>query len=213
MIVVGCSSSGDGGTGGNGSGGTAGEGGAGAAGGMGGMGGFGGSPRMCVNPRDCDDREVCTIDRCAEQICEYEVRPDQTLCATSTRLSECLDGVCQTIRSDCAHPNAVDGELCEPSPRPNPSRLGRCEGGTCTISPCTVAIECWDQEPCHIGLCDLQSGTCSQDNRPDGTGCTPPLLGVCLDGACVSSGAGGEGGSGGQGGEGGASGRGGSGGN
>jgi hypothetical protein len=179
----GCGS--DGANGGGGTGGVSGTGGStGGTGGGAGVGGTGGSvEQMCTFPRDCDDDEPCTIERCNDRICSYDFLADETVCAGSTGLSACLAGECPPIWASCENEAASDGDFCESSQ--DTTRLGRCSSGACEISPCELALDCWDGDLCTKDICDGSSGECSHPIADDGTMCELLTNKQCIEGVCV----------------------------
>jgi len=199
LSSLGCgtgSSNGNGGSGGVGA-----TGGTGGAGGNGGIGGSGGSVRMCAVPNDCIDfgRDPCITSMCTNMVCRFDSLPDGQVCVSDTGLSACLEGVCQPIRPNCSDEGAQDGDFCEPTE--SIPRLGRCEAGACVVNPCEISFDCWDGDPCTSDICE--TGSCRQENAPDGTRCGVAFPMECMDGICGGLGTGGQGGDGGQGGRGG----------
>ena len=179
-LGCGASSAGAGGAGGSGDGGI---GGIGGIGGGGGMGGGGGTyvPR-CNNISDCDDGEPCTNGFCNDGVCEYEPLADDTRCASDLGLSICLTGECQLIWPTCTDPGAKEGDFCQLAD--DSTRIGRCTGGSCGVSPCEIGFDCWDQDFCTDDVCD-SNGECSHPTAPDGTSCGVVVPRECVAGQCL----------------------------
>jgi hypothetical protein len=172
--------------GGGGTGGVSGMGG--STGGTGGSAGIGGSggivEQMCTSPRDCDDDDPCTVERCEDRICSYDLLADGTVCLASTGLSACLAGMCEPIWASCENEAAMDGDFCESSE--DSTRVGRCSSGACEISPCELALDCWDGDLCTKDICDDSNGECSHPNADDGTTCELLTNKQCIEGECVT---------------------------
>ncbi len=120
-----------------------------------------------ARPKDCDDRNPCTNDRCeASGDCVNEASP---MCAFE---AECLDNV------DDDGDELVDCE--DPD----------CAGGLDCAAPCAEDSECDDGDACTTGLCVL--GRCVFDYlgteglRCGGDQCRGP--GYCNRGQCVNPG-------------------------
>jgi hypothetical protein len=160
----------------------------GSTGGTGGSAGIGGSggiaERMCTVPRDCDDDDPCTVERCNDRICSYDLLADETVCLASTGLSACLAGMCEPIWASCENEAAMDGDFCESSE--DTTRVGHCSSGACEISPCELALDCWDGDLCTKDLCDGSSGECSHPIADDGTMCELLTNKQCIEGECVT---------------------------
>jgi len=184
LAGLGCGS--DEANGGGGTGGVSGMGG--STGGTGGSAGIGGSggivDRLCTSPRDCDDDDPCTVERCEDRICSYDVLADGTVCLASTGLSACLAGMCEPIWASCGNEAAADGDFCESSE--DSTRVGRCSSGFCEISPCELALDCWDGDLCTKDICDGSSGECSHPIAEDGTMCELLTNKQCIEGECVT---------------------------
>ena len=101
--------------------GTGGSGGSGGDGGKGGDGGTGGMPE-CESAEDCDDRNECTANACADGMCEFMSVENGTACDGA---NECTAGTC------------ADGK-CDATPVADDAACGD-DAGTCQQGNCRVA--------------------------------------------------------------------------
>ncbi|TMA49444.1 MAG: hypothetical protein E6J76_13240, partial [Deltaproteobacteria bacterium] len=158
-------------------------------------------------PPNCDDSNVCTTDTC----------DPATGCAHSNNTASCDDGNACTTADTCAGGSCVGGpppncndnnpctaEGCDPATGCTHTTLadltacedgnlctqsGACLGGTCVGSN---PIVCTAQDQCHvIGLCNAQTGVCSNPAAPDGTSCSDgnacTQTDSCQSGSCNGS--------------------------
>lgn len=166
----------------------------------------GGTPVMCTMPQTCQTINGAMCVR-ATGLCSYPNAPDGTMCSTADLCltgSTCTQGVCTggtmitcpppqdqchvmgacTPQTGmCTNPNAPDGTMCSTG---NACLTGStCQTGSCTGGTMTM---CLPQDQCHVsGICNSQTGICTNPNAPDGTTCT--LLGCtsanCQTGTCT----------------------------
>jgi len=142
----------------------------------------------CSNPpkpngTPCDDSDLCTqTDTCQAGTC---TGADPVVC---TALDQCHNvGVCQPATGSCTNPNKPngtgcnDGDLC--------TQTDTCQSGTCTGSNPVV---CTALDQCHnVGVCQPATGSCTNPNKPNGTGCNDGDLctqtDTCQSGTCTGS--------------------------
>jgi hypothetical protein len=135
----------------------------------------------------CDDGNPCTTnDTCAA---DGQCRGTPVVC---TAKDSCHDaGVCSQETGQCSHPSRPDGSGCNGGDAC--STGDTCQAGRCVAGE---AVVCDAQDECHVaGVCDPATGTCSNRNAPDGTGCGDDnacttgdtcQAGVCRPGAPVT---------------------------
>lgn len=143
---------------------------------------------LCSNPTaangtPCGDGSACTqVDTCQAGAC---VGGNPIVC---TPLDQChVAGVCNTLTGVCSNPAAPDGTGCSDG---NACSQGdQCLGGTCTGGN---PVSCVAQDQCHVaGVCDPQTGNCSNPTQPDGTGCSDgdacTQTDACVGGSCTGT--------------------------
>lgn len=140
----------------------------------------------CSNPAaadgtQCDDGNLCT----ASSTCQAGLCTGPTKVCTA--LDACHDvGTCNTSTGQCSNPVKVSGTACDDLNAC--TQTDACNStGTCVGSN-TITCSALDQ--CHVaGLCNPSTGTCSNPNKPDGTGCNDsnPCTQTdgCVSGTCV----------------------------
>src|SRR5262249_7588301 len=137
-------------------------------------------------PLDCSDGNPCTADACdAASGCTHTAVPNGIECAPATQCAEastCQNGQCTpgAGRScDDGNPCTADGCAavgnCTPTPVPNGTSCSdgnlcngveACMNGACTPSS---PVTCRASDQCHAaGVCDPQTGACSNPVVPDG---------------------------------------------
>src|SRR5262249_47397858 len=124
----------------------------------------------CSNPNQpdgtgCNDKDACTTG----ETCHAGMCRSPTSSGTCTALDHCpAAGICAPARGTCANPNHPDGTGCndeDACPIAETSLFRSCG------SP-TSSVTCTALDQCHAaGICDPATGTCSNPNQPDGTGC------------------------------------------
>ena len=150
---------------------------------------------------DCDDANACTSDYCDSfsgtcrnppmydgAYCDFGELPG--LCIDGTCLQDlctgdpcndqnrCTSDRCEPADGSCTHQPVFDGAYCDFDGLP-----GRCAGGVCERDFCAFD-PCNDQNECTFDMCSPEDGSCSYENRPDGTPCLD-ALGECAGGECV----------------------------
>ncbi|MCW5890241.1 MAG: hypothetical protein KIT14_06780 [bacterium] len=163
--------------------------------------------RSCNTDLECNDDNFCTDDSCDAGRCRYSNRSDP--CDDGNRCTEsdrCSAGVCVGTAKAC--PGATgcfQAATCAPQtgecvalPRPDGTtcndqnactRTDRCEAGTCEGSE---PIVCTAQDQCRdAGVCNPQTGACSNPAKPDDTVCDdadPCTSGDrCVGGTCAAT--------------------------
>jgi hypothetical protein len=140
---------------------TTGTGGSGGSAGMGGDGGTGGMAE-CQSPEDCDDREECTADTCADAMCDYTALQDGTECLIWSPFSQapglCAAGFC-VLECEVLE----EGSACRFG-----DEAGVCVNGFCEPR-CKSDADCTDYKDCTAEV-------------QDGTLCAG---GTCQSGECV----------------------------
>ena len=150
------------------------------------------STGLCESPAKangevCDDGDACTQwDTCQLGVCSGS---DPVVCVA---LGAChLAGTCDPATGLCDDPLQPDGEACDDGDACTQSDT--CQTGMCLgANPvfCAPGDDCQEE-----GTCDPTTGACTPNLAPDGTWCTD---GLCRDGVCTESSAGGSGGAGGS---------------
>ncbi|MCB9730194.1 MAG: SUMF1/EgtB/PvdO family nonheme iron enzyme [Deltaproteobacteria bacterium] len=106
-------------------------------------------PGCCVRNEDCDDGNVCNLDRCIANVCRHSGDIIQDCCQDN---EECEDGDACTV-------NTCDGQEHQCNP-PEPVTL---QGtGTC----CNTAADCNDDDVTTLDLCS-EENVCTHDPDPD----------------------------------------------
>src|SRR5262249_36889904 len=96
-------------------------------------------------------------------------------------------GTCDPTSGVCSNPNKPDETACNDGNACTQQDF--CRGGVCTG---TNPVVCAALDQCHdAGTCDPASGTCSNPNKADGTGCDDhdacTQTDACQAGACVGT--------------------------
>ncbi len=131
----------------------------------------------------CSDGSMCTqTDTCQAGTCTGS---NPVVCTPSDQCHTA--GVCNPATGTCSNPNAPDGTSC--SDGSMCTQTDTCQAGTCTGSNPVV---CTPSDQCHVaGVCNPATGTCSNPNAPDGTGCNDGDLCTqsdsCQAGTCTGS--------------------------
>jgi len=131
----------------------------------------------------CDDADGCTqTDSCQSGVC---VGADPVVC---TALDACHDaGVCNSETGVCTDPAVEDGTACDDLDAC--TQTDTCQTGTCTGGD---AVVCSASDTCHVaGVCDPQTGSCTDPIETDGTACDDSdactQTDSCLSGVCTGS--------------------------
>lgn len=122
----------------------------------------------------CEDGDACTVsDRCESGTC----RAGGPRCVSS---DACRRATCDPSSGACGTAPAMDGSVCSDG---NACTIGdACMGGTCHAG--TGRPMCDDREPCTEDRCDANTG-CESLPLPDGTTCGAG--GTCRGGMCGPS--------------------------
>lgn len=141
----------------------------------------------CSNPSKpngapCNDLNACTpVDTCQNGLCGGI----EKICPA---VDQCHDlGVCNPLTGDCSTPAKQNGTPC--SDGTLCTQEDACQGGACVPGP---AVVCTKLDGCHeVGLCNPQTGVCSnplsKDGAPcdDGSACTQKDS--CQAGTCAGT--------------------------
>ena len=143
------------------------------------------STGICSNPKKddsapCDDGNPCTqTDSCQDGTC---MGASPVVCKPLDGCHEA--GICDPTSGACSNPESVTGKACDDG---NPCSVGDfCYAGECSPG---IGVTCASLDPCHGGgVCDPQTGECSNPKLDDGTPCTtnaPCITGqTCKNGSC-----------------------------
>ncbi len=144
---------------------------------------------VCTDPpktdgTTCDDGNECTlIDTCQSGVC---TAGSDVVCTAS---DNCHDvGVCDPETGVCSDPPKADGSPCDDGDECTLADI--CQGGVCTGGSDVV---CTASDNCHdVGVCDPETGVCSDPPKADGTACDDgdecTLTDTCQGGACTGGG-------------------------
>ena len=170
---------------------------------------------LCNGVTPCNSTNPCQRPTCSGDRCVLANYPDGTLCTdhvAQTKNDKCVAGICVgeafcdivcTAVSQChtaGECNPVSGLCDTPLKQDNtPCDDGdaktlndKCVAGRCLgTSKCSNVI-CGVSDQCHLkGVCDEETGLCSDPLMPDNTPCNDANVqttnDVCLAGACVGS--------------------------
>jgi hypothetical protein len=144
----------------------------------------------CSNPARedgaaCGDDDACTADdHCAAGKCTGTAK-------TCAPAQVCFDeGMCNAATGECVYVPKAAGSACDPGEAKN-CATGQCDGnGTCVQTPVT----CKPLDSCHeAGVCDPDSGACSNPVKDDGASCDDGDVctagDICRSGVCGGAGA------------------------
>ncbi len=162
----------------------------------------------------CDDGNDCTSESCDPMVgCVVANMAEDTPCDDGSECSagdRCVSGTCTPAMGlSCDDDNSCTANDCDVASgclnTPLATATPCNDGDACTVMDAcdgsgkcvgATALDCDDSNPCTSNACDSATG-CVFEAEPDGTPCPG---GVCLAGACDTSGQGGAGGEGGAGG-------------
>ena len=142
---------------------------------------------VCSDPpkpegSSCDDGDACTpTDTCQAGAC---VAGESLVCSA---LDACHDaGVCNPETGVCTDPAKEDGFGCDDGDAC--TATDTCQAGVCVAGDATV---CTALDACHgIGVCDPQSGICSDPPKEEGANCDNgdpcTTADTCQAGVCVA---------------------------
>ena len=135
------------------------------------------------NGTPCDDGNACTInDTCQAGAC---LPGTAVVCAASDQCH--VAGTCDPRTGTCSNPAADDGTPCDDDD--HCTRTDTCQSGVCVGGD---PVACTASDQCHVaGVCDPQTGVCSNPPVTDGTLCDDGDLctqtDTCRGGVCVGS--------------------------
>ena len=138
----------------------------------------------------CDDGNYCTVDVCLGTKCQSVALPPSTPCddGNACTLGDmCLGGVCAGGKAAicaapdqcheagacdpktgaCSHPEKPEGTLCNDANAC--TQVDQCHQGACLGGD---PVLCTALDQCHaVGVCDPQSGLCSDPAKANGAAC------------------------------------------
>jgi hypothetical protein len=118
----------------------------------------------------------------------YGVAGDLCTGVTCTPLDQChTAGVCDPSTGVCSNPLKADGAACNDGNACTQTDV--CEAGVCVG---TNPVVCMPLDQCHdVGVCDPNSGLCSNPPKADGTACNDGNLcttgDACEAGVCIGT--------------------------
>jgi hypothetical protein len=143
---------------------------------------------LCSHPLQedgfaCDDGDGCTqTDTCQAGVC---LGADPLEC---TALDQChIPGECVPETGQCTHPKKPDDTACDDGDAC--TQTDACLSGVCVgLDP----LVCQPSDQCHqAGVCDPDTGLCSNPEQPDGSACDDgdgcTQTDTCLAGACTGT--------------------------
>ncbi|MDX6587040.1 MAG: hypothetical protein QOI31_1513 [Solirubrobacterales bacterium] len=153
------------------------------------------SPKHCGGcGHACGSDEVCVDGVCAAQVCS----PGQTQSCYSGPGGTAGVGICQAGTETCNEQGTAFGPCVgEVTPQTEICDNGQdddCDGVIdegCVPDPCEN-VTCTQLDQCHnVGVCDPQTGNCSNPAKPDGTPCNDgdacTQSDTCQAGTCVGA--------------------------
>ena len=159
----------------------------------------------CNLPADCDPLDCYSVS-CVNDVCEYTLLPDGTICddgLNCTANDTCTQGTCSGVL-DCDDGNICTEDVCSTfdGECENLFQLTSCDDGngctdgdTCQINGTQVfclgiPIPCDDGNSCTDDSCEPSTGICSSVNVADGLVCQDSNLctenDTCQSGNCTS---------------------------
>ncbi len=140
---------------------------------------------VCSNPAKpdgttCSDGNACTADSCQSGSC---VGVTNVVCTAS---DQCHDvGVCDPGSGLCSNPQKPNGSSCTDDNAC--TQTDTCQGGGCVGSNPVVCVVL---DQCHtLGVCDPDTGTCTNPTKPNGTPCSDgsacSVGDACVSGQCI----------------------------
>jgi len=148
-----------------------------------------GLTKRCVatpktNGTTCNDGNACTTgDTCQSGSCTGGTS------VTCTASDQChVAGTCDSTTGQCSNPAAADGTGCDDGDACTAEDT--CQSGTCTPG---TATQCTALDQCHVaGICDSETGLCSNPARSNGTTCDDgdacTTGDTCQNGSCGGTG-------------------------
>jgi hypothetical protein len=142
----------------------------------------------CSNPiaadgSACNDNNACTqTDTCQAGACTG-TSPVQCAAADQCHVA----GACDPQTGSCSNPAAADGTSCTDDSAC--TQTDSCQAGACVGANPVI---CSASDQCHdAGVCDPQTGACSNPAAPDGNACSDGSActqsDTCQSGACVGA--------------------------
>ena len=134
------------------------------------------------NGSPCDDGNACTQnDTCQNGTCVGGFP------ITCPQIDAChAAGTCNPATGICSNPIRPDGTACNDGNAC--TQNDNCHAGVCTGGNPVI---CTASDQCHSANCDPVTGACSNQTKPDGTGCNDAdsctSNDVCVSGACAGA--------------------------
>ncbi|GEM_PF-959241 len=131
----------------------------------------------------CDDGDACTLaDACVDGVCTVQATVE------CLALDQChVVGLCDSATGICSDPPAADETACNDENAC--TQLDWCQSGACVG---TDPVVCVAMDQCHVvGVCDPETGVCSDPMQEDGYGCDDgdacTQSDGCLEGVCTGA--------------------------
>ena len=148
---------------------------------------------ICTDPAKqdntpCDDNNPNTgNDVCTGGVCSGSDLCQGVTCNTPPECHAATGATCDPSTGLCAYPPVMDGTSCADADLCDGAET--CQGGACTNG---TAVACAALSQCHdVGVCDPQTGQCSNPVKTDGTTCNDGLFctvnDACGSGACTGA--------------------------
>eukprot|EP01059_Diplonema_ambulator_P030329 TRINITY_DN5151_c0_g1_i9.p1 TRINITY_DN5151_c0_g1~~TRINITY_DN5151_c0_g1_i9.p1 ORF type:complete len:6713 (+),score=1239.17 TRINITY_DN5151_c0_g1_i9:1796-20140(+) len=139
----------------------------------------------------CDDGNPLTLtSECVSGVCVSSDKcVKQSPCVAK---SQCHDiGTCDPATGQCSNPPKPDGTPCDD--RVLDTTNDQCKSGVCAGTKRCAGVLCSASDSCHLaGVCDPNTGLCSDPLKPDGSQCddgNPLTQGdACAGGQCWGQG-------------------------
>eukprot|EP01060_Flectonema_neradi_P009436 TRINITY_DN1671_c2_g3_i1.p1 TRINITY_DN1671_c2_g3~~TRINITY_DN1671_c2_g3_i1.p1 ORF type:complete len:6512 (+),score=1571.45 TRINITY_DN1671_c2_g3_i1:146-19681(+) len=135
----------------------------------------------------CNDNDDFTFDdTCQQGVCRGTRKCDGITCFA---IDEChFEGTCDPATGTCTTPIKPDRTDCDDN---NPlTQTSECRSGVCVSTDKCVGKTCSAMGVCYdVGICDPQTGECSNPKKKDGSLCddndSSTHSDVCKDGTCA----------------------------
>jgi uncharacterized repeat protein (TIGR01451 family) len=140
----------------------------------------------CNGPGDI---QPGTLSKCkCGRIKVTNIHVDKCHGVVCTASDQCHDaGTCDPNTGLCSNPTKTDGSACDDGNAC--TQTDTCQAGTCTGSN---PVTCTASDQCHVpGICDPQTGLCSNPAKTDGSACNDgnacTQTDTCQSGTCTGS--------------------------
>lgn len=131
----------------------------------------------------CNDQNQCTTEQCQSGVCTVVT---STQCPALTQCQESVS--CDAQTGNCVVVNKQQGVACNADNSAcTPNDF--CDGAGLCVADSAHAVVCQALDQCHaVGVCDAQTGQCSQPALADGTQCDDDnactQVDTCQAGSC-----------------------------